>query len=214
MLFSCVVAVALFGCVNPSGLKQETQNPKAHRFAFIGCMPYVHTARGRRDIPPALSFVRHVSRDIFLCEYFRGNQLRRYGSFGPALKIKGNKIFAGWGYALSDNTEGLSELVNRVDFATFYTSDSVEFEIVEKILSVGDTQGPFVRTFFVHVKNKYLPITETVAVLGMLSFYEKKRKYRLFLWVQGYHLTKKEVSERFRGMVGNVIFPSMAIAEN
>ncbi|NQV93010.1 hypothetical protein HQ403_00750 [Candidatus Kaiserbacteria bacterium] len=173
----------------------------------------MHSTRVNGDVPPSLVFIQQVSQAIFSCEYFRGKPLRRYGNFGPQLKINGHKLFAGWGYAITDGSNSFTELINAQNFATFYKDfGKVKLNVNEGPLTVGDYDKKL-RAFFVEVRSRYIIGTKTIAALGMFSFYKSKTKYRLFLWVQDYDLTRSEIAQRFGGMMELIVVPKTSIAE-
>ena len=193
--------------------KFNIEDSTADRFSFENCMPFIHATRKEGDVPPSLMFVQSVSQAIFSCEYFQGRPLRRYGNFGPRLKMKGRDVYAGWGYAITDKDNDFEGLLNTQDFTTFYRDlGNVRLHVNEGPLAVSG-YGKALRTFFVEADGKYVFGTKTVAALGMLTFYKNKVGYRLFLWVQDHSLTRDEISKRFSDMMRLIVVPSTSIAE-
>lgn len=181
-------------------------------FSFKDCMPYVHTARSQGDIPPSLKFIKDISQTIFSCEYFRGRPMRYYKSFGPKLKINGNVVYSGWGYAITDNPNALSGLLNAPNFADYYKgSGDIEVTIKEEPISMNRYSRAF-RTYFVRVNDRYFS-AQNVAALGILNFLKDGQSYRLFLWIQDRSLTRYEVTRRFRALISIVPIPSISVAK-
>ncbi|HEC32720.1 MAG TPA: hypothetical protein ENI63_00480 [Candidatus Kaiserbacteria bacterium] len=181
-------------------------------FSFKDCMQYVHTTRGQGDIPPALGFIRDISQSIFSCEYFRGKPIRSYGVFGPKLKINGNVVYSGWGYAITDKPYTLSELLNAPNFAERYkSSGNIKVTVKEEPIFTENMYSRVFKTYFVRVSSQYFS-TRNVAALGVFDFSRNRQDYRLFLWVQDHILTKYEVTKRFNALISIVSVPLIGVA--
>lgn len=215
-----VVLLVLSACAQRQEEHLESTYAGEGSFKAVGtpadCSPYVLKAR-QEERPVMLEFVRELPHAIFSCQYWRGKPIRYFGNMGKKLKFRradGSKqvVYAGFGYALADLTKEVEELLTKVNVRESLGFSRGKFEVQVRedpteIPGYGQT-----RTFYVEVSGPYIR-NRTIAALTVFDFPRLDVKFRTFLWVQAYSVTKASAARIFGYLLEGIEAPRVQQAQ-
>jgi len=180
------------------------------------CSRFVYDAR-RTEYPDVVAFVRGLPNTIFQCEYQEGAPIRLFGGFGKKLKINGREIRSGVGFALADYNRDVEEFATLSNFKMAFTEGftyldhDIKVRVTERPLHV-EFYSESAKSFLVNISHEIVG-TCAVGAFATFPFEHLKQRYRLYMWMQGYCLTRDSIESTFKDVSKLVRPPGVMLVE-
>ncbi len=209
LLVSVIVAVILSSCAQ-RGSGSTSGGPSAlindEVVVYESCMGEILNARDKElEVPHTIAFVKDLVGEMFSCENFRGAPVK---FFGKKVRIQGRSIHAGYGYALADRKQVISELLSKENFKGYYYDPRGRFKVsINRRLDYVRAYDRTVPTYIIVANVKYIG-KRTIGALSVIDFSQEGRDYTAFLWIHGLGLTQEKIVSRFEKLLRFIASPS------